>query len=106
MTRTYMFVLALLFGAAAQANTLQISGTACRAYNPADAGQVVWYYGQGTYSLKTSATQIICPLTRPAFESFSSNNVNVWVDVTHSYASDNTSCTLLAWSYSGQYQGS
>lgn len=72
------------------------SGVICKNYNDHDV-TFIDYLTSGTRSSKTSATQIICGLTR---NSSNSNGAYVYVDLSHS-VSGTTTCTAYSYEYTG-----
>ena len=72
------------------------SGTICKNYN---ANEVTYidYFTKGTRSLKASATQVICPLTR---STQNTNGAWVYVDVLHN-GTQTTTCTAYSYSDTG-----
>lgn len=72
------------------------SGVTCKNYNDHDV-TFIDYLTNGTRSSKTSATQIICGLTR---NTSNSNGAYVYVDLSHS-VSGTTTCTAYSYEYTG-----
>lgn len=72
------------------------SGVVCKNYNDHDV-TFIDYLTNGTRSSKTSATQIICGLTR---NTSNSNGAYVYVDLNHS-VSATTTCTAYSYEYTG-----
>ncbi|TAL43066.1 MAG: hypothetical protein EPN89_16465 [Methylovulum sp.] len=72
------------------------SGTICTNYNAKDVTKID-RYSYGTRSLKTSATTVVCPLTRNTSSSY---GAYVYVDIYHaSYAT--TKCTAFSYDEDG-----
>jgi len=77
------------------------SGTICKNYNAADAPYID-YLTNGTRSIKTSTTNIVCPMAR---NTSNTNGAYVYVDVTHS-SSVTMTCTAYSYTYTGTLLGS
>jgi hypothetical protein len=77
------------------------AGAICKNYFASEAA-LIDYNPHGTRSLKTSATAIICPLTRHVVNT---NGTTVFVDITHS-GFFTTSCTAYSFDFSGFFLGS
>ncbi len=72
------------------------SGAICKNYLGSDA-TLITNFSSGILSSKTSATQVVCPLTR---NTSSSNGAVVYVDLYHS-GSLTTTCTAFSYDYTG-----
>jgi hypothetical protein len=90
-------IVALGFLAAAPMASAQItnhSGTICKNYN-AEEATLIDYLTNGTRSYKTSATSIICPLTRDARNPSNTNGGRINIYVTHT-GTQTTTCTAFS----------
>jgi hypothetical protein len=72
------------------------SGTICKNSNGNEA-TYIWYYPWSTFSTKSSATEVICPLVR---RTTGSNGAIAYVDVEH-YGVRTTKCTLYSFPKEG-----
>lgn len=77
------------------------SGTICKNFNASEAAQID-YLTNGARSYKTSATSLICPLTR---NTSNSGGAWVYVDVTHS-GTQTSCCSAFSWDWNGTFLGS
>jgi hypothetical protein len=77
------------------------SGTICKSSSPGEA-TLIEHSANGTRSVKTSRTSVICPLTRNASQNFGSY---VYVDVAHT-STQTTTCTAYSFSYTGSLRAS
>lgn len=85
---------------AAYAAVSNHSGTICKNYNASEATKIDYITG-GTRSVKTSATEVICPLVR---STTNSDGATAYVDIIHS-GSRTTTCSLWSHDYNGAYLG-
>jgi len=97
-----VFVLSTLGVPAVHASTVtNNSGTICKNYNAADATKV-GFWANGTKSVATTPTKVICPLRR---STTNEDGAMVYVDVKHS-VNATTSCTLYSYEWTGALLGS
>lgn len=85
----------------AQAVITNHSGVICKNYNAGEVGQID-YLTNGTRSFRSSATQIICPLTR---NTSTTNSAFVYIDVRHS-STLTTTCAVYSYNDNGAFLGS
>jgi hypothetical protein len=76
------------------------SGTICKNYHAGDVG-FIDHLIDGTRSLKSSATWVICPLTRNTSNDY---GATAYVDISHS-GTQTTSCELFSYSDLGNLLG-
>jgi hypothetical protein len=94
----------VLLGALAAAPTADAgvatnhSGTICKNVNSADV-TFIYYSSQGTLSSKTSATPMICPLTR---NTGNTQGAIVYVDIKHG-GTQTTNCSAYSYDYDGRF---
>jgi hypothetical protein len=77
------------------------SGTICKNMEPGDVS-FIDYLTTGTRSFKSSATWVICPLTRNTSDA---NGADVYVTITHS-GTQTTSCHAYSYSFRGNLEAS